>query len=308
MSNPAKTSPPLTVAPVYLAASAVHNLVGVLPAGSAYCIGSVLSPMVTGQLVHPQGSLARAAWPDVGHLRWGWQGGERARERGKGGRDGRFAQACTGSVACLPGEPVRLGPERRTVAARASSPGARRRATQPRGARLGKGDGQRAPRAVPAPLVAGRTTVVRLGGKRGGRVRRPRLGAPGQAAGAHRVAAVPERAAQRLGRGEAGRAPLEQVRAAPERAARGGRWRKNVTWRPAPHRNRPGQRGRPARHGPVRQPGAQRPEGRAAADPPLRREDRAGRVRRWRTLPCRAPPRTLREVGGGMPRPTRDLC
>ena len=60
MSRPSHTSQPLTVPPVYLAASAVNNLVRVLPAGTAYFIGIVLITMFTGQLVHQQGSLARA--------------------------------------------------------------------------------------------------------------------------------------------------------------------------------------------------------------------------------------------------------
>ena len=42
---------------MYLAASAVNNLVRALPAGTAYFIGIVLLTMFTGQLVHYQGSL-----------------------------------------------------------------------------------------------------------------------------------------------------------------------------------------------------------------------------------------------------------
>ena len=63
---------------MYLAASAVNNLVRALPTGTAYCIGIVLITMLTGQLVHHQGSLARAALPYVVHLRWGWHRVERA--------------------------------------------------------------------------------------------------------------------------------------------------------------------------------------------------------------------------------------
>ena len=90
MSRPSPTSQPLTVPPVYLAASAVNNLVRVLPAGTAYFISIVLITMRTGQLVHHQGSLARAAFPYMVHLRWGWHRVERAMERGKVALDALF--------------------------------------------------------------------------------------------------------------------------------------------------------------------------------------------------------------------------
>ena len=95
--------------PVYLAASAVNNLVRALPAGTAYFIGIVLITMFTGQLVHHQGSLARAALPYVVHLRWGWHRVERAMERGKVSLDALFDRAFSWCLACLPVEPVRLG-------------------------------------------------------------------------------------------------------------------------------------------------------------------------------------------------------
>lgn len=69
MSKPNQPSLHLTASPVYLAASAVNNLICGLPAGTAYFIGVVLITMFTGQLVHRQGSLARAALPYVAHLR-----------------------------------------------------------------------------------------------------------------------------------------------------------------------------------------------------------------------------------------------
>jgi len=62
---------------VYLTASAINNLVRGLPLGTAYFLGVVLLTMFTGQLVHRQGSLARAALPLVAHLRWGWHRVER---------------------------------------------------------------------------------------------------------------------------------------------------------------------------------------------------------------------------------------
>jgi len=60
MSKPSNTSQPLAVQPVYLAAGAINSLIRALPAGTAYFIGIVLITMFTGQLVHQQGSLARA--------------------------------------------------------------------------------------------------------------------------------------------------------------------------------------------------------------------------------------------------------
>ena len=83
MSKPNNPPLPLTARPVYLAAHASNTLVWKLPAGTAYFIGIVLITMFTGQLVHPQGSLARAALPYVLQLRWGWHRVERAMERGQ---------------------------------------------------------------------------------------------------------------------------------------------------------------------------------------------------------------------------------
>jgi hypothetical protein len=148
MSRPSHTSQPLTVSPVYLAASAVNNLVRALPAGTAYFIGIVLITMFTGQLVHHQGSLARAALPYVIHLRWGWHRVERAMERGKVSLDALFDQTFSWCLACLPVEPVRLGSEGRTVHAIDSSTVVRWRANQQRCALLGKGYCQRAQRAA----------------------------------------------------------------------------------------------------------------------------------------------------------------
>ena len=133
--------------------------------------------MFTGPLVHHRGSLARAALPYVVPLRWGWHRGERAMERGKVSRDPLFDRAFTWCGEGLPGEPVGLGPERRTGHAIDSSPVVRLRAHPKRGALLGKGYCPRARRAVPAHLVAALTTVVRIRGVRVGVVGRTRLGA-----------------------------------------------------------------------------------------------------------------------------------
>lgn len=282
--------------PVYLAAHAVNNLVRVLPAGTAYFIGIVLITMFTGQLVHHQGSLARAALPYVLQLRWGWHRVERAMERGKLGLDVLFDRAFTWCVECLPVEPVRVGRERRTVHAIDASTVVRLRANQKRCALLGKGYCQRAHRAVPANIVAALTTVVLIRGIRVGLVRRAYFGATCQEAVAKVFAALPKSPEKRLFCVDAGIATVEQFRTATAHDALVGRLRKNVTLRRAPAPKRPGKRGRPALHGPVLHPGARHPEGRPDEDATVRIEDRVVRVRRWRNLHFRETPRTLLDV------------
>ena len=296
MSRPSPSSQPLAASPVYLAASAINSLIHALPAGTAYFIGIVLITMFTGQLVHHQGSLARAALPYVRHLRWGWHRVERAMERGQGVLDGLCDRALTWCLECLPVEPVRVGREQRTVQAIESATVVRWRAKPKRCALLGKGYCHRAQRAVQANLVAALTTVVLIGGVRVGVVRRTRFGATCQEAVAQVFADLPESPEQRLFSVDAGIATIEQCRAATARDALVGRVRKNGALGRAPAPRRPGRRGRPARHGPVLQPGAQRPEGRPDEDPTVRIEDREVRVRRWRNLHFRATPRTLRAV------------
>jgi hypothetical protein len=296
VSKPSPTAQPLPVPPVYLAASAVNNLVRVLPAGTAYFIGIVFLTLFTGQLVHPQGSWARAALPYVVHLRWGWPRVERAMERGQVSLDALFDRALTWCLEGVPVEPGRLGSERRTVHAIDSSTVARLRANQKRCALLGKGYCHRAQRAVQANLVAALTTVVLIRGVRVGLVRRTRFGTTGHEAVAQVFAALPESAEKRLFSVAAGIATVAQFRAATEQEALGGRLRKNVALRRAPHPSRAGRRGRPARHGPLLPPGAKRPEGRADEDTTIRVEEREVRVRRWRTLHFRETPQTHMEV------------
>lgn len=296
MSRPSHSSQPLAAAPVYLAASAINSLLSGLPAGTAYFIGVVLITMFTGQLVHHQGSLARAALPYVLHLRWGWHRVERAMERGQVSLEVLFDRALRWCLEGLPVESVRLGSERRTVHAIDSSPIVRLRATKKRCAWLGKGYCQRAQRAVPANLVAALTTVVLIRGLRVGLVRRTRFGATCQEAVAQVFADLPQSPEKRLFSVDAGIATIEQFRVATERDALVGRLRKNVTLRCTPTPKRPGKRGRPALHGPVLHPGAKRPEGRPDEDTTLRIEDREVRVRRWRNLHFRETPRTLMDV------------
>jgi hypothetical protein len=296
MLKPHKTLRPLAASPVYLAAHAINRVICTLPAGTAYFIGIVLITMCTGQLVHHQGSLARAALPYVVHLRWGWHRVERAMERGKVSLDALFERAVTWCLESLPVEPVRLGRERRTVHAVDSSTVARLRANKKRSARLGKGYCHRAQRAVQANLVAVLTTVVLIGGVRVGLVRRTRFGATCQEAVAQVFTDLPASTEKRLFSVDAGIATIEQLRVATEQNALVGRLRKNVTLRRAPAPKRPGKRGRPALHGPVLHPGAKRLEGRPDEDTTIRLEDREVRVRRWRNLHFRETPRTLMDV------------
>ena len=90
-------------------------MIRALPAGTAYFIGIVLITMFTGQLVHHQGSLARAALPYVVQLRWGWHRVERAMARGKVSLDVLFDRAFTWCLECVLVEPVCVGRERRKI-------------------------------------------------------------------------------------------------------------------------------------------------------------------------------------------------
>lgn len=296
MSRPSK--PPLSLAaqPVYLAAHVVNTLIRALPAGTAYGIGIVLITMLTGQLVHHQGSLARAALPYVVQLRWGWHRVERALERGKFSLDGLFDQAFNWCLECLPLTPVRLGSEQRTVHAIDSSTIARLRANKQRCALLGTGYCQQARRAVQANLVAALTTVVMVCGVRVGVVRRTRFGATCEEAVAQLFAALPASPDPRLFSVDAGIATVEQFATATAHDALVGRLRKNVALRRAPRPRRRGQRGRPPVHGAVLHPGAPQPEGGADEDRPLTVEDRQVRVRRWNTVHFARAPKTVLDV------------
>ena len=268
---------------MYLAASAVNNLIRTLPAGTAYFIGIVLLTMMTGQLVHHQGSLARAALPYVLHLRWGWHRAHRALERGQFSLDGLCDRALAWCCQHLPVEEVRLGSGERTVHAIDASTIARLRAST-RCALLGKGYCHRAQRAVRANIVAALTTVVLVQGVRVGLVRRTRFGASCEAAVAQLFADLPDSSQQRLFSVDAGIATCAQFQQATAQAALCGRLRKNVSLRRAPQLKRRGQRGRPQLHGPVLHPGAKRPEGRPDEDTRILLEQREVRVRRWRGL------------------------
>lgn len=296
MSKPSKTALHLTASPVYLAASAINNLITGLPAGTAYFIGIVLVTMCTGQLVQHQGSLARAAWPYVLHLRWGWHRTHRAIERGQLCVDALFDRALAWSLEHLPVEPVRLGRESRSVHAIDSSTIARLRANPQKCALLGKGYCHRARRGVRANIVAVLTTVVVVDGVRVGLVRRTRFGATCEEAVAKVFADLPQSTDSRLFSVDAGIATKEQFQQATERDALVGRLRRNVSLRRAPKPRRVGQRGRPALHGSVLHPGAKKPEGRADEDFRLEVEGREVRVRRWSDVHFESTHQTIIDV------------
>jgi hypothetical protein len=281
---------------VYLAASAVASLLVVLPGGTAYFLGIVLITMMTGQLVHHQGSLARAVLPYVFHLRWGWHRVERAMERGKVPLDQLFDKALDWCWRHLPVEPVRLGEHQRSMHAIDTSTIARLRATPKKCALLGKGYWHRAQQAVRANIVAALTTVVCVGGVRVGMVRRTRFGTTCEEAVAHLFTTLPKSEEKRLFSVDAGIATREQFGAATEHDALCGRLRRNVSLRRAPAPRRPGQRGRPIKHGPVLHPGAKKPEGHPDEDLTLQVEDRDVRLRRWRNLHFKATPYTPLDV------------
>lgn len=294
MSKPSKTALHLTASPVYLASSAINNLIVGLPAGTAYFIGIVLITMFTGQLVHRQGSLARAALPYVVHLRWGWHRTHRALGRGQLCLDALFDRALSWSMDRLPVEPVRLGSESRSVHAIDSSTIARWRAKK--GALLGTGYCHRAGRCVAANIVAVLSTVVHVNGVRVGLVRRTRFGVTGSEAVAKLFADLPESADKRLFSVDAGIATVEQFQQATEHNALCGRLRQNVSLRHAPRPQRRGQRGRPPLHGATLHPGAKRPEGRADEEFRVQVQAREVRVKRWRNLHFRSAHQTIIDV------------
>src|SRR5713101_5396877 len=197
MPNPSPTAQSPSADPVYLAAAVVSSLIDPLPASTAYFIGVVLTTMMTGRLVHCKGSLARAVFPFVVHLRWGWHRVERAMERGKFSLDACFDRALDWCLAHLPVESVCLGPEEREVTAVDTSTIARLRA----GTRLalaGKGYCHRAGRAVRANIVAVITSVVMIRGVRVGLVRRTRFGTSSEEAVDNLMTALPPSACKRL--------------------------------------------------------------------------------------------------------------
>ena len=290
--NPVPQDP--STDPVYLASAAVHSLIQTLPAGTAFCIGLVLIVMMTGRLVQTKGSLARAVFPFVVHLRWGWHRVERAMERGKFSLDACFDRALDWCLAHLPVESVCLGPEEREVTAVDTSTIARLRA----GTRLalaGKGYCHRAGRAVRANIVAVITSVVMIRGVRVGLVRRARFGVSCQEAVERVFTDLPHTDRKRLIVVDAGMATQEQFAAATAQDALLGRLRINGKLRcaPAPPTGKPG---RPPVHGEVLHPGRDHPEVAPEEERTIAGEAGDIRLRRWTMLHYEEFPTTLLDV------------
>lgn len=276
---------------MYLTAEAINNLLLLLPAGTDYFLGVVLVTMMTGQLVATKGSLARAVYPLVADLRWGWHRCERALERGQVAIDTLFEAAYQWCLRELAAEPVRIGPKQREVQALDTSTIARFRAVRKLGA-AGKGYWGRAGKAVRANIVATINSVVLVGGIRMGIVRRTRFGATCEDAVTKLFAELPKCAGPRLVVVDAGIATKEQFAAATETDALLGRLRINMVLRGAPAPKAPGKRGPNPKHGAWLHPGKVEPE--IAPDEELtliareiekpEEEERTIRLRRWSTF------------------------
>lgn len=294
MFKPKQVSLHSTADPVYLAASAVNNLLTVLPCGTAYSIGIVLVVMMTGQLMQHKGSLARAVWPYVLHLRWGWHRVHRAMERARFSLNTLFDTAFTWCLDNLEVEPVRLGQAAREVQAIDSSTIARVRASC-RTALLGKGYCHRAGRCVRANIVAVCTSVVFIRGVRCGLVRRVRFGLTSEHAVESLLGDLPERNGQRLRVVDAGIATAAHFMAATQEDALLGRLRSNCKLSASPP-PRTLRRGRPAVHGPVLHPGRAEPDRAPDEEETVAGEKGCIRLRRWNNLHFQESPQTIIDV------------
>lgn len=294
MTQQAKVAPFPTAPPVYLAAAAINNLIQVLPASTDYFIGVVLIAMMTGHLAQSKGSLARAVFPFVCHLRWGWHRAERALGRGKLCVDQLFDLAFQWSVETLAAERVRLGSLDREVAAIDTSTIARFRAVKRLGA-AGKGYWGRANKAVRGHIVAAVTSVVMIEGIRMGLVRRTRFGSNCEAAIEKLFAELPECQGQRLIVVDAGIATKEQFGCATQDQALMGRLRINARLRLKPE-PRKGNRGPHPKHGAVFHPGSEMVEAEVDESFWLEEEGRGIRLRRWNEVHFEETAQTMLDV------------
>lgn len=294
MQNPKPEPHNPSADPVYLASAAVSSLIHRLPAGTAYFIGVVLIVMMTSRLVQSKGSMARAAFPFVFHLRWGWHRVHRALERGKLSIDDLFDKAFDWCLTNLDAEPVRLGPQGREVVAVDSSTIARWRAVKRLGLE-GKGYYQRAARAVRANIVALASSVFIIGGKRVGLIRRVRFAPTCEQAVEKIFQDLPKTNNFRLIVVDAGIATKEQFAQATDQDALIGRMRINCKLRCArPARTH--RRGRPAEHGAVLHPGSAVPEVDPSEEIKIAGKNGEIVLRRWRNLHYEQYPETILDV------------
>jgi hypothetical protein len=294
VNKEAKIIPFPTTSVVYMAADAINNLVQGLPAGTDYFIGICLIVMMTGHLSSAKGSMARAVFPFVCHLRWGWHRVERALERGKLELDSLFEIAYQWSLKELDAEVVRLGQFEREVQAVDTSTIARFRATK-RLEAAGKAYWQRAGKAVKANIVAAVTTVLIIEGVRLGFVRRTRFGICCEDAIEKLFSELPVCLHKRLLVVDAGIATKEQFSKATEEDALMGRLRSNSKLRMKAGR-RNGRRGRFPIHGEVLHPGNIIPEIEADEAFWIEEGEIAIRLRRWREVHFQEEAETILDV------------
>ncbi|MCA1617638.1 MAG: hypothetical protein LC729_04590, partial [Acidobacteria bacterium] len=249
---------------------------------------------LTGHLAQSKGSRARAVFPFVSHVRWGWHRAERALERGRVCVDELFDRAFEWCVTELEAEVVRLGSEQRAVQALDSSTIARFRALK-RLEAAGKGYWGRAGKAVRANLVASINSVVLIGGIRCGLVRRTRFGESCEAAVAQLWKELPVCDGNRLVVVDAGIATKEQFTRASAEDALMGRLRRNAKLRMSPP-PRTGKRGRPVKHGEVLHPGYAEPERAATEEVSVEGEVGSVRLRRWSEVHYEEYPETVFDV------------
>lgn len=258
-----------------------------LPAGTDYFLGTVLIVMMTGRLVATRGSLARAVYPFVLHLRWGWHSCERAMERGQFEMDQLFESAYDWCLRELEAEAVCIGEKEREIQALDTSTIARFRAEKRLGA-AGKGYWGRAGRAVRANIVATINSVVLINGIRLGLVRRTRFGESCEKAVAALFKELPLCESPRLLVVDAGIATKEQFDAATEENALLGRLRANCKLRCAPPTSTgKRKRGRRPIHGPVLHPWLDKPEVAPNEEMTFKVKERVGKKEKTRTIRLR---------------------
>lgn len=266
---------------VYLTTSVISNLIETLPSGTAYFVGVTLIAMMTGRIVASRGSLARAVFPLVVHIRWGWHRVERSLERGKFSLDELIEKSYHWSLQNLEPQEVHLGVYQRKIAALDSSTIVRRRSQSLRAALLGKGYCHEVGKAVKANLVAALVTVAFIGRIRVPLLRMVRFAKSEEAAVARLFEEVNKLSGYYLIVVDAKIATQEQFAKATEEKALAGRLRKNVKLRMAPKQRKKKGRGRPMKHGAILRPGKDHPGVKPDEDFKMKVEGREIRVRRW---------------------------
>jgi len=137
---------------VYLVSASIGSLVAGLPAGTSYFVAVVLVAIMCGRLTQSRGSLARAVYPFVLHLKWGWHRAERALNRSLSSIDSLVEESYAWTLENLPVEPLSLGENKRQLLALDTTAIARLRAESKRVGLLGKGYCHQAGKAVKAHI------------------------------------------------------------------------------------------------------------------------------------------------------------